>query len=207
MEGLMTRARAAFATALATAGLLTAACGIPTGGSPTAIARSDVPFHLLSPGSGSTPTTSVSPSVGVRETIFLVATNQHVVGVSRDVAVPTTLADTLNELIGALLEGPTAEESALGYQSFLTGTKAQVSVTVSGTIATVNFTGANPVVVGPDQTLAIAQIVFTATQPPFAISGVSFEIAGTPIAVPTASGAQVPGPVNYLKYLPQAPTS
>jgi hypothetical protein len=207
MERLMRRGRPAFAVALAAAGLFTGACGIPSGGGPTAIARSDVPFHLLSPGSGSTPSTSVSPTVGVRETIFLVAPNQHVIGVSRDVAVPTTLADTLNEVIGALLEGPTAKEAAAGYQSFLTGTKAQVSVTVSGTIATVNFTGANPVVVGPDQTLAIAQVVFTASQPPFAISGVSFAIAGTPIAVPTASGAQVPGPVNYLNYLPYAPTS
>jgi hypothetical protein len=63
------------------------------------------------------------------------------------------------------------------------------------------------VAIGPDQTLAIAQVVFTATQPPFPISGVSFEIAGSPIAVPTASGAQVPGPVNYLNYLPQAPTA
>jgi hypothetical protein len=192
--------------ALAVVGLLMVACGIPTGG-PTAIAKSDVPFHLLTPSTGATPSTTTPPAVGVPETIFLVA-GQHLVGVSRDVAVPTTLPATLSEVIGALLEGPTAEESAFGLQSFLTGTKTQVSVTVAGPTATVNFS-TNPVlpqVVGPDQTLAIAQVVFTATeQPP--ITGVSFEIAGKPTPVPTASGAQVPGPVGRASYAPQAPTA
>ncbi|MGH9078609.1 MAG: GerMN domain-containing protein [Acidimicrobiales bacterium] len=193
-------ARRTLAAVLATMGLLSAACGIPTGGGPTAIAKSDVPFHLLSPGAGSTASTTVSPTVGVPETIFLVAPTQHVVAVSRDVAVPANLGD----ILGALLEGPTAEESAAGFQSFLTGTKTQVSATVTGNTATVNFT-TNPVPVGPDQTLAIAQVVFTATQQP-PVSQVSFEIAGAPIEVPTGGGAQVPGPVSRLSYLPQAPT-
>ncbi len=183
--------------ALAGVGLLTVACGIPTAG-PTAIAKSDVPFQLLSP---STSTTAVSPAVGVPETIFL-ATSQHLVPVSRDVAVPTTLSATLTEVIGALLEGPTAEESAQGLQSFLT--KTQVSATVSGDLATINF-GTNPVqVVAADQTLAIAQVVFTATELP-PIAGVSFQIAGSPIEVPTANGVLTPGPVSRFSYIPQAP--
>ena len=75
-----------------------------------------------------------------------------------------------------------------------------------GGVATVDFT-ANPVqVVGPDQTLAIAQVVFTATQQA-GVTGVLFQIGGKPIEVPTASGAQVPGPVDRTSYLPQAPTA
>jgi spore germination protein GerM len=135
--------------------------------------------------------------VAVPEVIYLVSTNQHVVAATRDVQFPANLS----EILGALLDGPTATESAAGLQSFLTGTKA--SATVTGGVATVNFT--KPIqVVGPDLTLAIAQIVFTVTQQP-GVTGVVFQIAGQPIDVPIASGAQVPGPVDATSYQSVAP--
>ncbi len=37
------------------------------------------------------------------------------------------------------------------------------------------------------------------------MTGVLFQIAGQPIEVPTASGANVPGPVDRTSYQPQAP--
>jgi hypothetical protein len=180
--------------------ILSAACGIPSGGAPTDIAKADVPFRLLHP----SPSTTVPqpPAVGVTETIFLVTGGQHLQPVTRDVPVPANLT----QILGALLDGPTAAESSAGLQTFLTGPRTQVTATVSGGIATVNF-ASNPVqVVGPDQTLAVAQVVFTATQQP-GISGVAFEIAGQPIGVPTASGVQASGPVNRTLYAPQAPVS
>jgi spore germination protein GerM len=179
----------------------TAACGIPTNGTPTAIAKTDVPFHLLNPVTPTTVRPIQRPEVTVPATIYLVAPTQHVKAVSREVPVPATLS----EILGALLEGPTAAESTFGLQSFLSGSTAQVRATVSGGIATVDFFSANPVqVVGPDQTLAIAQVVFTATEQP-GVTGVVFKIDNRPIDVPTASGAQVPGPVKRSSYLPQAP--
>jgi len=179
----------------------TAACGIPTNGTPTAIAKTDVPFHLLSPVTSTTVHPVVRPVVTVPTTIYLVAHAQHVYAVSRNIPVPATLS----EILGALLEGPTAAESEFGLQSFLSGTTTQVRATVSGGIATVDFFSANPVqVVGPDQTLAIAQVVFTATGQP-GVTGVVFKIDGRPIDVPTASGAEVPGPVKRSSYQPQAP--
>lgn len=184
--------------------LALAACGIPTG-SPTAIAKADVPFHLLTP--TTTPTATTAPSVGVPESIYLVAPDQRVSPVSRDVALPSnsTLTDTIDAAITALLDGPTAADTAAGLQTFLvTGSKPQVSTTITGTTATIDFT-ANPVPAGPNQTLAIAQIVFTATQ--FGINLVSFEIGGSPVQVPTAGGNNVAGPVSRLSYLPQAPVS
>ena len=179
--------------------VVAAACGIPTAGAPTAIGKGNLPNHLLDPATPSTVSSTVPPAVAVPESIFLVAASQHVVAVSRDVAIPATPS----EIMGALLEGPTPFESSAGLQSFLTpGTK--VSATLTAGIVTVDFT-TNPVqVVGPSQTLAIAQIVFTATAQP-GVSGVAFQIAGQPIEVPTASGAQVPGPVDRSSYLPQAP--
>ena len=110
----------------------------------------------------------------------------------------------LTEVLGALLAGPTGAESAVGLQSFLTGNDVPVTATVAGGVATVDFTTSPIQVVGPDQTLAIAQVVYTATQQP-GVTGVMFEIGGQPIEVPTASGAQVPGPVGRADYLPQAP--
>ncbi len=180
----------------------TAACGIPTNGTPTAIAKTDVPFHLLSPVTSTTLHPVVRPVVvTVPTTIYLVEHAQHVYAVSRNIPVPATLS----EILGALLEGPTAAESEVGLQSFLSGTTTRVRATVSGGVATVDFFSANPVqVVGPDQTLAIAQVVFTATEQP-GVTGVVFKIDGRPIDVPTASGAEVPGPVKRSSYQPQAP--
>lgn len=192
------------AAGLVLVALTLAACGIPTG-SPTAIAKADVPFHLLTP--TTIPTATTAPSVGVPESIYLVAPDQHVSPVSRDVALPSnsTLTDTIDAAITALLDGPTAADTAAGLQTFLvTGSKPQVSTTITGTTATIDFT-ANPVPAGPNQTLAVAQIVFTATQ--FGINLVSFEIGGSPVQVPTAGGANVAGPVSRLSYLPQAPVS
>ncbi len=193
------RSSALHVAAVATLLALTGGCGVPSGGGPTAIAKADVPFNLLNP-SSSVPTTTAPPTVVAPEPIFLVAPTQTLVAVQRDIALPANLTQILTALLG----GPTAAESAAGYQSFLTGTHVRVSATVTAGIATVDFTS-NPVqVVGPDQTLAIAQVVFTATQQA-GVTGVDFQIAGQPIEVPTASGVQVPGPVDRTAYAPQAP--
>ena len=124
------------------------------------------------------------------------------IGVIRDVAPPATLT----EVMGALLDGPTSAETSAGLQSFLTGKPADVVATVAGGIATVDFT-TNPFqIVGPDQTLAVAQAVYTATAQP-GVLGVLFEIDGNPIEVPTAAGVQVPGPVTDATYAAQAPVA
>ena len=180
-----------------------AGCGIPVSGAAKAIPKSDVPFHLLDPATTSTTSPPVAPAVGVAETVFLVASDQHVVPVSRDVRVPATLSDVL----GALLEGPTATESAQGLQTFLVaGSRANVTATVTGGVATLDFDVDPAKELGPDQTLAIAQIVYTATQQPGVIR-VAFQIGGQPTPVPVWNGVQVPGPVSRFDYLPQAPLS
>ncbi|MGA8724524.1 MAG: GerMN domain-containing protein [Acidimicrobiales bacterium] len=198
MRGRVAR-RASVGAALALA-TVSAACGIPSGGAPTDIAKANVPFHLLNPAPSTTVPTP--PAVGVTETIFLVVGGQHLQPVTRDVPVPANLT----QILGALLDGPTAAESSAGLQTFLTSTHIQVTASVSNGIATVNF-ASNPVqVVGPDQTLAVAQVVFTATQQP-GVAAVAFEIAGQPIGVPTSSGVQASGPVNRILYAPVAPLS
>jgi len=194
------RGRLLAATASLAMALAAVSCGIPSATGPTPIAKGDLPSHLLNPATPSTVGSTVPPAVGVPESIFLVAPTQHVTAVTR----PVTFPPNMSEIMGALLEGPSPVEAAAGLQSFLTGTKTQVSATVAGGIATVDFT-ANPIqALGPNQTLAIAQVVFTATEQP-GVTGVVFQIAGQTIGVPTASGAQVTGPVDRTLYAPQAP--
>jgi len=193
--------RTARAAVVLTAAVLgTAACGIPTATAPPPIAKSDVPYHLLDPSVTTTTAPATPLAVDVAEQIFLVSPDGHLVAAAREVAVPASLS----QLLEALLAGPTATETASGIQSFLTSTGVEATTTQSAGVATVHFS-TNPIqVVGPDQTLAIAQVVYTLTQEPD-ITGVTFEIGGKPIEVPTAAGAQVPGPVGRADYLPQAP--
>jgi spore germination protein GerM len=122
------------------------------------------------------------------------------VAADREVAVPASLT----QVTGALLAGPTATETASGIQSFLSRTGVQVTLDTTTGEATVDFTSDPIQVVGPDQTLAIAQVVYTLTQQP-GVTGVTFEIAGKAIEVPTTAGAQVPGPVTRADYAPEAP--
>jgi len=179
---------------------IAAACGIPSASSPTPIAKSDVPYRLLDPPTTTTTNPGSPIAVGVPEVIFLAGPDGHLVAVTRDVAIPASLS----QIMGALLEGPTAAESASGIQSFLSGNNIQVTATQSAGVASVNFS-ADPIhVVGPDQTLAVAQAVYTVTQQ-LGINGVTFSIKGKSIEVPTAAGAQVPGPVSRSDYLAQAP--
>lgn len=180
--------------------MVAVSCGIPTQDAPSAISKDAVPFNLLSPSSPTTTTATIPPVASVSEPIYLVAPTQHLSPVFRNVAPPANLT----QIIGALLEGPTSAEASIGLQSSLTGKSSDVVATEANGIATVNFT-TNPVqVVGPSQILAIAQVVFTAMAQP-GITGVLFEIAGTAVEVPTAGGAQVPGPVTDNTYAPQAP--
>jgi spore germination protein GerM len=182
-----------------------AACGIPTAGTPTAINKKDVPFHLLSPSSPSTTGSTVPGAVTVQELIYLVSgATQTLAPATRDIAVPPTLNATVTEALVALLQGPTATESDSGLTTYLSSSRTRVSARVSGGIATVDFT-TNPIeLVGATETLAVAQVVWTATEVS-GVTGVLFEIDGQPTPVPTASGATVPGPVDRTFYQPQAP--
>ena len=196
------RQRVAAVLVLATLiGVLTAACGIPTSSGPQAIAKGNVPSHLLNPTAPPTSTT-LNPTVGVTEQIFLVDPTLHLIPRNRNIAPPANLSQVLN----ALLLGPTAGESLVGIQSFVSGNANRVAATVANGVATVDFVASPVQVIGSTQTLlGIAQIVFTATGQP-GVTSVAFQIAGQPIDVPTApDGALVSTPVTRLQYVPQQP--
>ena len=172
----------------AVAGLaLCAACGVPVDSGPTALPKRGIPFGLLAP-SGATSTSTTTPApVEVTVQIFLLSSSGHLAPVARDVSFPAPLT----AILGALVDGPTDTEAAAGLQSAVPTGTTVVSATVAGGVATVNLAGTFAQLVGQAQIDAVAQIVFTATALA-GVTAVSFQLAGQPVAVPTAGGADVP---------------
>lgn len=180
-------------------------CGVPVDGGPTALARSAVPFALLSPAPESRTSTTLASPLEVPITIFLVGSSEHLVAVAR--AVPAS-QESLTTVLSALVDGPTQAEAAAGLQSAIPPqtTVLGSSITTAG-LATVNMAGSFGQLVGPAQIEAVAQIVFTATSlSGVNVTGVSFELGGQPIEVPVASGAQVPV-ANQSQFASLAPQS
>lgn len=190
----------------ATAGLLaaamTAACGIASTG-PRTVPNNQVPFGLLQKHVPTTTTTApTKPQVQV--TVYFVnAMATSLVPESRFVTNPAPLMSVLN----ALVAGPAAKEAAGGVQSAI-GTEVRVlGASTSNGVATVNFNAAFGQITGPEEALAVAQVVFTVAGQLGASVGVSFEIAGAPISVPDDTGAERAGPVHVQQYLSLAPSS
>lgn len=160
------------------------ACGVPVDSSPTALAKSGVPFGLLQPSPPATTTTAPKPAT-VTVQIFLLTVSNQLAPVTRDVPVPAALPTVM----AALVDGPSNAEAAIGLQSAVPAGTQIISATISGGVATVDLGGTFGQLVGQAQIDAVAQIVFTATALS-AVGGVIFQLDGQPVAVPTASGAE-----------------
>jgi hypothetical protein len=186
-------------------GTALAGCGVPVDRQPAALGRHGVPFGLLDP-TGSTTTVTTTPSpIEVPVQIFLIGPTGHLVPVARDVPVS---APDVATVLGALVAGPTDAESAAGLQSALTPQTTVLGATLAGGVATVNLNGAFGQLVGPPQIQAVAQIVYTATALP-GVTGVTFELSGTPVEVPVANGVQVPlaGRAQFATLAPLPPAA
>lgn len=195
----MSSRRTLVVVALAALGVI-AACGVPIDSGPKALARDNVPFGLLRPSSPTTTAPSAAP-VTVSVVIYLVAANGELSAASREVPVPAPLT----AILGALVDGPTNAEAAAGLQSAVPSQTVVTSASVSGGIATVDLGGTFAQLVGPAEIEAVAQIVFTATAIA-GVTGVAFELNGQQVAVPTATGAEVPV-ANRAQFAPFAPPS
>ncbi len=181
-----------------------AGCGVPVDSAPSALPRRDVPFHLLQQSAPTTTTTSVvSPIDLVAVSIFLIAPSGHLTEVSREVA--GAPQEPLFAALAALVQGPTNTEaqqerleSAVPAETTLLGV-----VTGPTGIVTVNLGGTFKQLVGQANIQAVAQIVYTVSAQP-GVTGVTFELSGQAVDVPTASGAQVPV-ADPAEYAPLAP--
>ena len=195
----MMRSRSRPVAGCALLALLAAGCAIPTQQGPSTIAPSKVPFDLLSPvPPAATTTTQPKPSSYVPVKVYLLNATQDLVAADRVVVSPAPLTSVIN----ALLAGPTSSDVQKGFSTAIPDNVNVLSAVQVGSLVTVNFNEAFAEISGSNSELAVAQVVATVTGQDGANVGVIFEIAGQRTSVPIASGAEVPGPVYLLQFVP-----
>lgn len=184
----------------------TAGCGVVAGGGPHAIARGQVPFHLLTKVVPTTTTTTAPVATSAVTVYFIGQSGQYLVPAERAVPAPPTLRTVLEEL----LAGPTTAERTVGVRTALGSGVRLLAVRPAEpkpttTTVTLDFNLAFGQISGTKQVLAVAQVVFTVGAVLGRQIGVRFEIDGNPTDVPTDTGAQVAGPVDAQQYASLAP--
>jgi spore germination protein GerM len=180
----------------AAAALAVAGCGLPIQGSATEVPDDEVPFGLLEVG----PPIVVPPTPGPTVALHLVD-GQQLVAVERPVPPDGEgAAGDVAAAIGALQEGPTAEEEQRGLDSALAAEEALVAgVAVQAGVAVVDL-GEPFTEIRPDrQLLALGQIVLTLTSRP-GVGQVRFRLQERAVEVPRADGSLTADPVSADDY-------
>jgi spore germination protein GerM len=165
--------------------LLAVACGIPLDAEPETV---DVDVD------GSPDAPGPVPGDLAAVTMYLVS-DETLVRVTRDLPADAGLQSILESLFGGLTE-PEARSDL--RSSIPTGTEI-IGIETEGRIARIDLSREFAVVGGEAETLAVAQIVLTATSVD-GIDLVAFELEGVPTDVPVASGALSIDPVDAADY-------
>lgn len=182
----------------AAAALVTlAGCGIPTGGAPTTIAPSDIPFGLAAP----TSSAPAVPSLPARQDlprVYLVNPEEGLVPSSREVS-GATVRERLAALLGQLAAGPADSERDAHLATALPA-GVQLTVTgMDGDTVTVDLRGTDQSPSGQQSRRAVGQIVLTATSLP-GVGRVRLTRDGTPVEAPLPSGELTSSPLTAADY-------
>jgi spore germination protein GerM len=106
--------------------------------------------------------------------------------------------------IAALLEGPRDTESASGLRSAIPPGTVLHAATITDGDADLDFSDEFLTIVGEEHLLALAQVVFTATEVP-GVQGVRFLVEGRPVPVARADGQLTTRPLTRDDYAELAP--
>lgn len=175
-----------------------AACGVPQDPAPRTLDASELPEELARP---STTTTSTEAPVP-RQTVFLYFADGEVLAgpVQRELATPAGPIAALESLVA----GPTEEEASEGLASVIPAETVILSSDLTNGVLRVDLAeGALEQIEGELQRLAVAQLVFTATELP-GIDWLWILIEGEPRALPTDEG-DVEAPVGRAHYASLGP--
>lgn len=203
----MTARRVLPAAVLAVLALL-AGCGVPTGGAPTPIAATDIPYGLATPSTA--PPATLAEPVADPARVFLVAPDDSLVPRVRDVE-GTTRRERLADLLAHLAAGPTGEERD---EQLSTALPPDVELTVTdvalGT-ATVDIARTVDAPSGWATRRTVAQLVLTATSVS-GIDAVRLTLDGDPVEAPLPDGELTSEPLtadDYAVFLtpPPPPTT
>lgn len=192
----------AFKAAWTIAAVLTAACSVPTDGRTSEIPISDLPENLRP---GYTTTTTTAPVVPTEPAVFYLIDQVEsvVVPVSREIRPLTTNAGRLRPLFD---EFRTEEERNMGLVNQLLEFDL-LSATRDRDLLTVNITQDDPAAdVSPILLEAVAQLVWTATEPGNNVNRVRLLIDSQRQALPTSAGTtdedQTVDRSNYASFNP-----
>lgn len=107
---------------------------------------------------------------------------------------------TLDAAIAALRFGPLFSDTADGLRSAIPASDMIDSAAVQSGTATIGLSPSFLTLPGSEQTLAIAQIVYTVTNLP-GVGLVSFRLGSRPLSVPTADGEPSKGALSRDDYM------
>jgi len=190
--------------------LLLGACGIPTDSEPRAIPREAVPEPAKEPARLATTTLDPTDPTTQAQTVFLVQTGEatgtrgeRLEPVAIDVPTPADPDDLPRVLLERLARITPAEVGRPGLQNAVPSETRVLDATLTADgVLEVNLANLEQNIESALQRLAIAQIVFTATElTALPVRAVRFSVEGQPVAVPTEGGSSEPGqPVTRTDY-------
>ncbi|HUP87660.1 MAG TPA: GerMN domain-containing protein [Acidimicrobiales bacterium] len=168
-----------------------AACGVQGDPAPRDISAGRIPYDLLED-APTTTTSAPTPSVPREPVLVYFVKNDRMIAKVRQVNAPASVPKALT----ALLFGVQEDEVGEGVRSAIDATAAVQARAVDppGTYLvdlSPEFAKGPPA----EQVLALAQIVYTATQLPN-VTAVRFTLDGVPIEVPTLESGTTPDPVG-----------
>jgi len=172
-------------------------CGVPTGGEPSTIAATDVPYGLAESSPVPTPVTPPEAKVDAPR-VYWVTAADTLVPRSREVS-GTTRRARLTDLLEQLAAGPAAVERDEQLSTALPP-EVRLSVTgLDGGTATIDLDALAEAPAGVSGRRAVAQVVLTATSVP-GVDAVLLELAGAPIEAPLPDGALTDRPLTAQDY-------
>ncbi len=179
---------------------LVSGCGIRGEARPRDI-TDDQKLLPLASDATSTPGTTAAPG---SSKVFLIGTDGvHLRGANRETS-------TLDDLLRALLRGPTLQEFAKGLTSAIPPDTKLVSAVTDPATKTLTIAlqlDPNSTLAGVSGPKAFAQIVYTATAEPDTVSGVKFVVNGQAITGVGESGIPVDHPLTRADFPDLAPAT
>lgn len=166
------------------------ACGVPTDDAPRPLAEGDIPGGPLAP---ETTTTTVVDMPGVNSDLWFVRDQEDLQ------ASAANLSSRQPDTVLTALVATVPEELEEGLTTAIPPDTTVLSTELADGTLTVDLSEEFSTISGDSQILAVAQIVFTATDLP-GVTRVAFFVEGEPRTVTDASGAEQDGPVTAADY-------
>lgn len=130
----------------------------------------------------------LTDTVAFIATIYLVADNDRLVPVAREITSDRGRDGQMRAVLRALVDGPTDAEADSGLRSAVPPATEVLDSSTAGTTVTIDLSSSFASIGGQSELLAVGQLVVTATTFP-GVQALNLRLDGTPIDVPLPNGA------------------